>query len=424
MALSIGLNDRNLISQAKNAILAFEDKNSIDDKPGLWGYSYDLLVDNKKVGLTPDEERAIIEELENKLNRLTASDSNEQKIDPWAAEAAAERLATYYRKKQKSEEVKRVLLKIGAALDKIIAGANPMQASSWLERLHKLYLNFNLHEEAEAVLLRIRELGPQVASELKPFSHSFELPRKEMDDYIAAMTEGDLKEVILRIANQYIPNKEKAKEQIFDLSKNSPFIFLITQQIQDDKGRVVATVGSLETDIEGHIVRRISENLAFSAMFLRLVMYELVNNKGLNKTHILAFIKKTPIINNDRFVIIERALDAYFQNDFLVFIHLIIPQIEEAIRNIVEYAGGNVLKPSRSGGYHLRTFDEILRDEIIKDSLGEDFADYFRILFTDQRGWNLRNNVCHGMAAPNKFNQQSADRILHSLICLGLIEKK
>ena len=180
----------------------------------------------------------------------------------------------------------------------------------------------------------------------------------------------------------------------------------------------------MEQDLEGHIISRVSQNLGLSALFLRIALQEAVTKKGLGKSEILDFLDKTPIINKDRFQIIDKGLDAYFKNDYLVFIHLIIPQIEEAIRNIVELAGGNVLKRSRGGGFHLRTFDEILRDDIIKNALGEDFTNYFKVLFTDQRGWNLRNYVCHGMASPNIFNSQSADRILHSLICLGLIHKK
>jgi hypothetical protein len=117
-------------------------------------------------------------------------------------------------------------------------------------------------------------------------------------------------------------------------------------------------------------------------------------------------------------------LNAYFCEDYLVAIHLLIPQIEEAIRNLIEYSGGNVLKPSRNGGYQLRTFDDLLRDDLIERGLGENFANYFRILFTDQRGWNLRNEVCHGMANPNRFDAQTADRVIHGLLCLGLIKKK
>lgn len=424
LSLAISINDNELIEKVKNAVLSFEQRHSKDDKPGLWGYSFDLLVGNKKIILSDIEEKKIIDELEEKLKRLTTEDTEKQKIDPWAAEAAAERLAIYYRKQQKNEDVKRVILEVGNAYNKIIGDASAMQASGWLDHLHKLYLKFNLNTEAEDLLLRIRELGPKVASELKPISHSFELPRDKMEEYIASMTNGSPEEIILRVAIQYIPIKEKIKEQIFDLSKKAPLTFLITQQIQDEKGRVVATIGSLEHDLEGHVVRQISQNLSFSALFLRAVLIESITNKGLSKSNILDFLKKTPVLNLDRVSIIDRAIDAYFQNDYLVFIHLIIPQIEEAIRNIVEMAGGNVLKPSRGGGYHLRTFDEILRDDIIKESLGEDFVDYFRILFTDQRGWNLRNSVCHGMASPNMFNPQTADRILHALICLGLIHEK
>ncbi|MBX9449158.1 MAG: DUF4209 domain-containing protein [Taibaiella sp.] len=200
--------------------------------------------------------------------------------------------------------------------------------------------------------------------------------------------------------------------------------FLFSQQIQDEKGRVVATIGPLETDLEGHIVRKISESLAFSALFLRVVLQEAITNKGLSKTDIIKLLEQTPIIFNERLIIIDRALTAYFENDFFVFIHLVIPQIEESIRNIIELSGGNVLKASRNGGFHLKTFDEILRDDLIKNILGEDFSDYFRILFTDQRGWNLRNSVCHGMANVEIFNQQTADRLLHALLCLGLIKNK
>ena len=424
LALCISLNDDSLIKDCKDAIINFENRHSQDTKPGLWGYSFDLLIGNKRVSLTEEEENNIIQELEQKLSRLTKQDTEGHKIDPWAAEAAAERLGIYYRKAQKNEEVSRVILEVGKAFDKIIGDASAMQASGWLDHLHKFYTKFNLKEEASQILLKIRELGPKVASELKPISHTFDLPKKEMDQYISAMTEGDIQDVINRIAVRYIPIKEQVKEQIFDLSKKAPLTFLIGHQIQDEKGRVIATIGSLEDDLEGHVIRQVSQNLSFSSIFLRAIFQKSIDDKGLDKSQILKYIEDSPIINKDRYEIIERGLEAYFEGDFLVTIHLLVPQIEEAIRNIIEVAGGNVLKPSRGGGYHLRTFDEILRDDIITEALGEDFADYFRILFTDQRSWNIRNNVCHGMASPDMFNHQTSDRVIHALFCLGLIHEK
>lgn len=424
LGLAISLNDIVLIEECKNAIISFENRHSQDTKPGLWGYSFDLLVGNKKINLSNDEENEIIKKLENKLVRLTKSDSEDQKIDPWAAEAAAERLAVYYRKKQKNEEVRRVILEIGKAFDKIMDETSAMQASGWLDHLHKIYTKYNLKDEAEKLLLKLREIGPKVASELKPISHEFKLHEKKIEDYINSMISGSIEEVILRITIRYIPIKKQVKEQIFDLSKKAPFSFLISQKIQDEKGRVIATIGSLEDDLEGQIIRQVTQNLAFSSLFLRRILQKSVDKLNFRKESVMQFLKKTPIISKDRYVIIEKGLDAYFSKDDITAIHLIIPQIEEAIRNILEFAGGNVLKPSRGGGYKLRTFDEILRDKIINEALGEDFASYFRILFTDQRGWNMRNNVCHGMANPNSFNYQTSDRVLHALLCLGLIHEK
>ena len=422
LTLSIELNDKELTESSKQAILKAESKYSEDTKPGLWGYFFALLVGNKKVNLSNCEEDEIIRELELKLQRLTSHENEGKKIDPWAAESAAKRLATYFRKHKKEKEVRRVILSIGVAFDAIMTEGSAMQVSGWYEHLRNLYLQFNLNEEAAQILLKLRETGPQVSAELSTISHSFQIPQEKIDKYIKAMTSGSLEDIINRVATQFIPNKKHAKEQIFDLSKSSPLIFMIGHQLLDEKGRVVATIGSLENDIEGNIVRQVSQNLKFSSLFLRLILEGAGKNLGLNTKSIMDFISKSPIINSDRLPIIEKGVNAYFSQDYIVAIHLLIPQIEEAIRNLIEISGGNVLRP-KNGGYQLRTFDDLLRDEIVEASLGEDLAIYFRILFTDQRGWNLRNEVCHGIANPNKFDSQTADRLLHGLLTLGLLRK-
>jgi hypothetical protein len=424
LVISSEINDAPLIEKCKNALIAFEKDNSQDTKPGLWGYSFDLLIGNKKVKLSEEEEQGIVNELEEKLKRLTTSVDSGSKIDPWSAEAAAERLAQYYGKKQRGEDVRRVILKIGKAYDDIMNEASAMQASGWTEHLYRLYSKFNLKEEANSALLKLRELGPKVSAELKPISHSMDLPRDEVEKYVNSMTEGTIEDFINRFTFNYIPIKEDVKKQLFQLAKSAPFQFMIGQSLQDEKGRVVATIGSLESDLEGHIVRQVSQSLTFSSLFMHLILEKAKEKFSFNKENVLKYIENTPIIDKSRIQIIEKSLDAFFDNDFLTFTHLLIPQIEEAMRNLVELAGGNVLKEARRDGFQLKTFDDILRDKVLVEVLGDDFATYFRILYTDQRGWNLRNNVFHGLANPNVFNNQTGNRLLHSLLCLGLIQTK
>ncbi len=422
LTLSIEINEASFVEACKNAIIQTENEYSQDNLPGLWGYSFDLLMDNKKVSLSGKEEAEIINELENKLERLTNPPEN-NKIDPWAAETAAKRLATYYRKQRKEEEVRRVIIKIGKAFSDIESDGSAMQVSGWLEQVRNLYLEYNLKEEAEQLLKRIREIGPKVAAELQPISHSVEIPKGKLDKYIEEILSGTSEEVMIRIVVAYMPKKEEVKEQIFALSKTAPLIYLMAHQIQDERGRTIATIGSLENDLEGHIVRQISQNLSFSQLFLRRVVSEAFKRGKIGTEVILEFIRKSPVISVERLVIIEKAIRAYFDEDHIVFAHLLIPQIEDALRNLVELSGGNVLKTSRNGGYQLRTLDDLLRDQIMNEVLGEDWATYFRILLTDQRGWNLRNKVCHGLIESNQFSYEITDRLLHVLLSLGLLKE-
>ena len=62
--VAISLNATDLIEKAKIATIELENEIAENDKPGLWGFSFDILVGNKKVNLTAEEEGKIIKTLE------------------------------------------------------------------------------------------------------------------------------------------------------------------------------------------------------------------------------------------------------------------------------------------------------------------------------------------------------------------------
>lgn len=59
---------------------------------------------------------------------------------------------------------------------------------------------------------------------------------------------------------------------------------------------------------------------------------------------------------------------------------------------------------------------------IVRQVLGEDFAFYMQIIQTDARGWNLQNDICHGLRSGISENQ--IQRIIHILLCWALIRPK
>lgn len=419
MGLALSLNDNKRIISVRDSIIAYEDTICDDHKRGLWGFAYDtLLEENKKVPLTEDIENKIIEDLESRLTRVTDKPGSPE-FNPFSAETAALRLASYYRRLDRSDDIKRVLLAYGKSFSEASKDAAGMVASAWLQRVHSVYLEFGMNKEAELIAAKLPELGQKTIDEMKSISHEVEIPKEKIDKYIAAMAEGELEFVLSRIAAKYIPSREETEDQLKEISKKYVFQSIVPKSICDKKGQTVAHIGNILEDLEGNVVHQMSQNIVFASFFLNQLLKELVTKFGLTAEKIGAELYKSPVYSENKRDIVEAGLKAYLEDDFLVSIHLLVPQIEDAFRNIVEEMGGPIYRRNRYGGFHLRTLDDLLRDERCIQALGEDALLYFRVLLTDTRGWNIRNSVCHGLPSIETFNPQVADRIVHALLVLA-----
>lgn len=424
LSIAISINDATRLNKLAQCIIYFEDNIAQDKMRGLWGFSYDLLLKNKKVTLSSNDENKIISDLEKRLDRVT--DANDKdKLDPWAAEAAAVRLAEYYRSKIQQSNIISALSKVGEAFNAIISDSSPLQASSWLQHLHSLYLQYGMREEAENIAIKLREIGPRVNDDMQSISQEFRVTHEEMDSYVNSIIDkDDIEKTLMRIAGHYVPQKDEVENQLKKLAIEAPLSYLVHKQIQDYQGRPVASIGSLEDDLDGNIVHLSTQNMTISSIFLREVIKRCIAEFQLTEQVLCDYLFKAPVFEDDKKPLINDGLKYYLEGNHLVASHLLIPQIENVIRLIVEKSGGSILKKSRSGGMHLKLLDELLRDERISNLFGENVALYFRILLTDQRGWNLRNDICHGIMPAAYFTSMITDRIFHILLCLAIVRIK
>lgn len=418
LSLALTINDKERIDRLKNAIINYEEKIAEDDKPGLWGFSYELLVKNKKVQTTQEEKQRIIKNLEGRFKRLLKGNNH------WATQRAAVLLADYYKKKEDDIAKNIILLEYGDMVQRVAEQASSLVGVAWLEQLYHIYLQYGLKDEANKLLIKIKEISKNIPSEMKKIETSIEIPRDEIEKFINSLIGGDFKTTIQRIAIYYIPKKEEVTRQLKDLSQKSPISFLFTRKIIDEGGREIAAVGSLEEDIDGHIVSQISQNIRLESIFLRETISKFINKFSINTVDIVNYLYKSPIFDERKKRFFEIGIEAYLNSQFLIALHILIPQIEAVVRKLAETIELSILKPSRSGGFNYRTLDELLRDEYIIKVFGEDLSLYLRVLFTDSRGWNLRNDVCHGISLIETFNQISADRVFHTLLCLALVKEK
>jgi hypothetical protein len=410
-----------LITTAKEIILDYERFIAEDSKPNLWGFSFDLLIDNKKVVLSTDEEKGVIECLEDRLNRLKDG-------EPWICKKAAERLARYYRSKGLQEECSRVVRTLGKSFESASSSADSLTASSLLEHMHQVYTQFNFVDDAERLLKIIRELGAGVRNEMKAISDEIKISLDEIEVYVEQILDGNLDETLTRIAINYIPRRNEIEKQLYDRSRIDPISIVLSNRIIDEQGRFVATVGSLEEELDGNVVIQTSRNLDVSAISLNAVLDQAIKKFSIDSDKLVNYLFHSPVFDTLQRDFLLKGIQNYFEKDFIVATHLLIPQIEATVRKLVEISGGTVLKPAKQGGgFQLITLGDLLRSEQIKQALGElgeDASLYFQVVLTDQRGWNIPNDICHGISLQHKCSQFVVERLIHILLVLGLLRYK
>lgn len=423
--VAVGIKDGTLVEAVRGALVRFEGKAAEDHRPGTWGYSFELLVagDNKKFPVLDDLRSQLIVDMEARLARLSGVNATSGP-NPRAAEEAALALANHYRRRQQPEEMKRVLGTYAAAHVQAASDVNGLEAAGLLQKVVQTLSSFGLNEEAERVAVCYQEHAQRSRENMHTFSTEFSITQDEIDVFLREQTEGDLPEVLRRFARHHLPRRAETERQVRELAEEFVLSHSITQEIQDEDGRAVATVGPVDEDLEGQLALRLSQNMQIGAVFLRMVLEHLTKTRDLNADHVTVYLSGSPIFDPDRQPILAAGLRAYFAEDWLTAIHLLVPQIEQGVRLLVRRSGGNVLKPGRNGAMMLKTLDELLRDERVERAVRADGAFYLRTLLTDQRGWNIRNAVCHGMMSANHFDSRTADRVLHALLFLGLLESR
>lgn len=418
-------NREDSLAKVKTAYADFEKRHSVDGAIRYWASRFQIMLDSKKC-FSEDEKEKLVAEHEARLSRL-ANPGEDLPLNPWTVKAQACLLADYYTSKTEKEEVKRVLAVMEKSFHDYKGAMAGMQYAGILENIQHLYRHYNLDSEAKRMMVDVQNAYQEALAEMQPQKFEFEIPeevKKQADLMFGKGAERDQ----TRWDNftlYFIPLKNEEEKSLKELAQKFPFRYMMGSHFLDAKGRPMAEVGSLESDFDGNLALHVVENMNLKFHFLSMAIQEMLDCEAISVDKIMNNrIIPCPIFEEDRYDIIREALQCFMDEKYVLFSHLIIPQLENAICNLVEMSGMSALKISRKGkGYQLKTLDDLLRMQPVIDALTEDGAYYLRLVLTNQLGLNLRNLMCHGIATPQHFGYNAAAWLLHVLFMLSAIRE-
>jgi hypothetical protein len=239
----------------------------------------------------------------------------------------------------------------------------------------------------------------------------------------------------------FIPNVNFISSQARN-TKDKWFLSSIVghYNIFDQRGNLVKIYKTEEEKEWYEIMRTYRYDMYFYSMKLNLVLealvttnkisYKDISNYMMNNTWLSCIIKNKHEFEYTYLNIINKLLEEYFNifsrhlsfkelkhTDFIMFIDSMTLKLEGLIRELFTLKNYPTIVPNNEEGTaQEKDLNGLLHDEHIKTFLNEDELMFYKYIFTEQEGVNLRNRIAHSL-----FFEQEYDMGLAHFIFLALL---
>ncbi len=205
------------------------------------------------------------------------------------------------------------------------------------------------------------------------------------------------------------PKISKLTSNAKDMMQQSPLSSLFGSSHMSSDGRVVAktpaaNLGAGDDDPANKAVlnRQIQQQYAIEIQLvvegqILPALRQLLMEHRVTREFIEAACHFSPIVPQDREKLLGYALWKGFEYDFGIAIHLLCPQVEHIVRTQLKNAGAHTSNIDQDGIENENGLSTLMDLPEANQVFGDDLAFEIRSVFTDALGFNLRNEVAHGL---------------------------
>ncbi|NOR68117.1 MAG: DUF4209 domain-containing protein [Methylomarinum sp.] len=231
---------------------------------------------------------------------------------------------------------------------------------------------------------------------------------------------------IIRLSKEHVSGKESEFEAMIFFSGvcQSPDYKEMREREKDSMSKyfLSSLFGSSQYSSDGRVVAKTpavgldGDEAAFEAalkdkmirafnheidMDVRLIIIpalgQVLEEHTIGNQFILEMCHRSPLVPHETVNLVARGIWLGFEYDFSTAIHIVAPQIEKIVRELIKKQGGHTTHLDKEGIEHENGLSTLLDMEEAKTALGEDVLFELKAVFTDSIGSNLRNEVAHGL---------------------------
>ena len=298
-----------------------------------------------------------------RLKQLSVSETPLRGTEPYVSQQAVNFLLSYYRSIDDQSKITEVLAIFAEIVELRTKNKNVLLQVSDYEILYGQFIKNSRKAEASVIMEKIQKISPQQTQLLQKISIPVRISYHLIDQLMIQLKSDNLRECLGKTLPFFIPQKQITESNLQNKISGSFFsAFVFSDKIYlDHNGRKVATVKSLEEDPNGNLFQQQAEDIAAPTISIELhtALNQLKEDHLKDTASFLEYLYTLPLFTEDNKEILRLGIDAYYREDAITFIHLIIPQIEFLVRKILVNYIDVFESNNHTGGYNLKTLDRL-----------------------------------------------------------------
>lgn len=418
LALAISINDPERIGTSRDLMLQLFTR-SIEEDAGWWDLFRSLT--QRRAEVTPEQKAKMVGQLEALLAK-SADHSNPTTFNPHRVEELAKLLVPYYGRETRFDDIKRTYRAVSVAYEHIAEIGSALQAISWLETSIAFAQRAGEADEVNRLRMLREEAVSRAPDEMRQLSFTGEIKREDMNAFLAAIIQKQWPNTLARIASAFVHGKEEYRRHADNFAKAAVIASLVSTEILSGD-HVAAKIGPAAEDPEGHLYQQADRTLQIDASFLDRALEQAQESHGISYEEVTAFGWRSELFPD--FMLLRSGVKAWVEGDYVKALFVLIPQVEAALRKFASNLGESVTKPKKGAdGWEISlNMGDLLANKAVQDALGEDLLFHFRAVFSDPRGWNLRNRIAHGMVPFEGANYMTCNLTIHAVLVIGVLQQ-
>lgn len=218
--------------------------------------------------------------------------------------------------------------------------------------------------------------------------------------------------------NSFFPSMSESRDRALNRYQANPFWqFIAVSKMSDDRKLV-------EGKNEGDTVELfayedyVTHIKLWSSLWMESIIGKLIS-EGLDREQVADQLCSSLWLSDTNIFLIREAVQLLFEGRYAGFMHIAVPTYESIFRRLFGYHDiSTTVLSMQDNSQKERIFGEFLSMQIVKDNIPKRLLEMTKVVFTEQLGLNLRNNIAHGLCEIRDFEKNDAYIVLGMLILI------